>query len=120
MHNANMGALLERIAIDIMRPLPESHKGSKYVLIICDFFKWTEALLHDQGAPSVANIHLVVLATVSNKSSRILLLFFSYLRQEHQRLARGCVTKFPHFPPDFYFKKDEKRKEGHQRHELIS
>ena len=49
MQNADMGAPLERIAIDIMCPLPESHKGSKYVLIICDFFKWTEALLHDQG-----------------------------------------------------------------------
>ena len=58
MQHANVGAPLERIAIDITGPLPESHKGNKYILVICDYFtKWTEAFpIPDQEATTVADI----------------------------------------------------------------
>ena len=39
-----VGAPMERIALDILGPLPESHDGNKYILVIGDFFsKWTDA-----------------------------------------------------------------------------
>ena len=35
---------LQRVAMDIMGPLPETPRGNKYVLVIADYFtKWTEA-----------------------------------------------------------------------------
>jgi hypothetical protein len=41
---------MERVAIDILGPLPMSKNGNKYVLVISDLFtKWT-----DQEAKTVA------------------------------------------------------------------
>ena len=38
------GAPMERIALDILGPLPESHRGNKHVLVVGDYFtKWMEA-----------------------------------------------------------------------------
>lgn len=38
------GSPLERIATDIMGPLPETERGNKYILVVADYFtKWTEA-----------------------------------------------------------------------------
>ena len=37
-------APMERIQIDVMGPLPQTHRGNKYILVVCDCFtKWTEA-----------------------------------------------------------------------------
>lgn len=48
---------MERVALDIMGPLPLSDKGNRYLLVIEDnFTKWTEAVpLPDQEAITVAN-----------------------------------------------------------------
>lgn len=35
----NVGAPLERIALDIMGPLPQTQKGHKYILAITDYFR---------------------------------------------------------------------------------
>ena len=38
------GAPLEKIAMDILGPLPKSNRGNYYILVISDYFsKWTEA-----------------------------------------------------------------------------
>jgi hypothetical protein len=45
MHQYNVGAPFERIAIDITGPFPESESGNRYLLVAVDFFtKWSEAL----------------------------------------------------------------------------
>ena len=39
-----VGAPMERIALDILGPLPETHDGNRYVLVVGDYFsKWTDA-----------------------------------------------------------------------------
>ncbi|UYV66979.1 K02A2.6-like, partial [Cordylochernes scorpioides] len=52
----NVGAPFERIAIDIMGPLPRSDKGNRYIQVAMDYFtKWPEAFpLADQEAETVA------------------------------------------------------------------
>jgi len=52
----NVGAPFERIAMDILGPLPRTDKGSRYILVIMDYFtKWPEALpIPDQEAATVA------------------------------------------------------------------
>ena len=51
-----VGAPLERVAMDILGPLPETEKGNIYILVIGDYFtKWMEAHpLPDQKAETVA------------------------------------------------------------------
>lgn len=53
----NVGAQFERIALDILGPLPMTTAGNKYVLVISDYFtKWPEAAaLPDQTAETVSN-----------------------------------------------------------------
>ena len=34
----NVGAPMERMAVDVLGPLPESEHGNKYLLIIADYF----------------------------------------------------------------------------------
>ena len=50
------GALMDRIQIDVLGPLPESTSGNKYVLVIIDqFSKWVQAYaLPHQGSELVA------------------------------------------------------------------
>ena len=53
-----VGAPLERLAIDVLDPLPVSEKGNKYLLIVADYFtKWVEAYpLENQRAEVVAEV----------------------------------------------------------------
>ena len=52
------GSPMERIATNIMGPLPQSEEGNKYILVIADYFtKWTEAFpLKNIEAQTVAKV----------------------------------------------------------------
>lgn len=53
-----VGAPLERIALDILGPLPKTTRGNKYILVISDYFtRWVEAFsMPDQETGTVAKI----------------------------------------------------------------
>lgn len=53
-----VGAPIERVAMDILGPLPETDNGNKYVLVVGDYFtKWIESYpLPDQEAETVARV----------------------------------------------------------------
>lgn len=62
-HKAHMktyivGVPMERVAMDILGPLPVTDRGNKYILCIADYFtKWTEAFpLPNQEAETVARV----------------------------------------------------------------
>ncbi len=52
-----VGGPLERIAIDVLGPLTETHKGNVYILVVGDYWtKWMEAYpIPDQQAETVAS-----------------------------------------------------------------
>ena len=52
-----VGAPLERVALDVLGPLPVTHNGNQYVLVIGDYFsKWIEAYgIPNQQAETVAD-----------------------------------------------------------------
>ena len=56
MKQYNVGVPMERIAIDVMGPLPCTEDGNKYILVVGDYFtKWTEAYaIPNQEATTVA------------------------------------------------------------------
>jgi hypothetical protein len=56
MHQYNIEALFERIAIDVPGPFPPSDQGSRYHLIVMDYFmKWPEVYaIPNQEASKVA------------------------------------------------------------------
>lgn len=58
MSQYNVGAPFERIAIDVLGPLPTSEAGNKYLLLVADYFtKWPEAYaLPNQEATTVAEV----------------------------------------------------------------
>ena len=58
MKTYNVGAPMERIAIDVMGPLPTTDRDNKYILVISDYFtKWTESYpMPNQEAVTVANV----------------------------------------------------------------
>jgi len=51
-----VGAPLERVAMDILGPLPCTHQGKKYILVVMDYFtKWPDTYaLPNQEAGVVA------------------------------------------------------------------
>ena len=53
-----VGAPLERVAVDIMGPLPKTENGNEYILVLTDYFtKWTEAYpLVNHTAQTVADV----------------------------------------------------------------
>ena len=53
-----VGCPLERVAIDILGPLPKTKRGNTYVIVVGDYFtKWTEAFaIPDQEAATVARV----------------------------------------------------------------
>ena len=58
MQKYNVGLPLERVAMDILGPLPQTNSGNKYVLVVSDYFtKWTEAYaIPNQEAMTVAKV----------------------------------------------------------------
>ena len=57
MKTYNVGAPLERMAVDLLGPLPESKSGNKYIMCVGDYFtKWVTAIpLPNQEAKTVAD-----------------------------------------------------------------
>ena len=47
---------MERVAVDILGPLPLTERGNRYILVLCDCFtKWTEAYpIPDQESLTIA------------------------------------------------------------------
>ena len=58
MKTYNVGAPLERVALDVLGPLPESEQGNRYILVIADYFtKSTESYpMPNQEATTVAKL----------------------------------------------------------------
>lgn len=58
MGTVRVGALMERVALDIMGPLNETERSNRYVLVIQDYFtKWVETfLLSNDQTVTVAEI----------------------------------------------------------------
>ena len=81
----NVGAPLERVALDILGPLPHSDRGNKYIVIIGDYFsKWTEAYeIPNQEATTVARV--LVKEFVAH---------FGILKQIHSDKGRNLSQKF--------------------------
>ena len=52
-----VGAPMERVALDVVGPLPVTDRGNKYILVVGDYLsKWTEAYpIPDQTATTVAD-----------------------------------------------------------------
>lgn len=92
---------MERVAVDILGPLPLTRKGNKYVLVMVDCFtKWTEAVaLPDQEATTIARafvdtivchfgaplqIHSDQGRILNLNSSRKCAVFFKFRKQEQQ------------------------------------
>ena len=52
-----VGAPMERIAMDILGPLPMTPRSNRYVLVVSDYFtKWTEAYAQpNQEATTIAD-----------------------------------------------------------------
>ena len=53
-----VGAPMQRVALDILGPLPETERGNKYVLVVGDYFsKWIEAYpVPDERAETVDSV----------------------------------------------------------------
>ena len=56
MQSYTVGCPMERVALDILGPLPRTSRGNVYILVVADYFtRWTEAyLMRNQEAVTVA------------------------------------------------------------------
>ena len=56
-----VGSPMERIALDVLGPLPLTESGNKYIVVIADYFtKWVEALpIPDQEATTIAELLII-------------------------------------------------------------
>ena len=79
-----VGEPLERIAIDILGPLPISEDGNKYIMIVVDYFtKWAESYaIPNQEA-----------STVANKLVQEFISRFGTVRQIHTDQGRNFESK---------------------------
>lgn len=99
----NVGAPFERIALDILGPLPRTKQGNKYLRITEGYFsKWLDAIpLRNQEAPTIAkklverivSIFGVPLSIHSDQVRTLSLMFFvnfvNYLELQ-KRLRPHC------------------------------
>ena len=62
----NVGAPMERWAIDVLGPLPRSNSGNLYLLVVGDYFtKWIDAIpIRDQKANTVAKKFVERIVTI--------------------------------------------------------
>jgi transposase InsO family protein len=123
MHQYNVGAPFERVAIDIAGPFPQSDRGNRYLLIAIDYFtKWPEVYpIPNQEALTVADALVtnifcrfgVPRELYSDKGSN----FESQLMQEVlQRLVVGKTRTTPLRPQsDGMVERYVKTVEEHQR-----
>ena len=57
MKHLAVGAPLERVALDVLGPLPQRESGNRFILVVGDYFsKWMEVYpIRDQSAETVAD-----------------------------------------------------------------
>lgn len=55
--SSTTGYPMERVAVDVVGPLPKTRNGNRFILVVCDYFtKWPEAYpIPDHKAVTVAN-----------------------------------------------------------------
>ncbi|KAK3735802.1 hypothetical protein QZH41_007422 [Actinostola sp. cb2023] len=81
MKRYNVGAPLERVALDVLGPLPESESSNKYIMVVADYFsKWTEAY-------AIPNQEAVAKRVVDEFVSR-----FGVPRQLHSDQGRNFIS----------------------------
>ena len=56
LQTSHAGYPMERVALDVLGPLPTTGRGNRYILVVSDYFtKWPEAFaIEDHKAPTVA------------------------------------------------------------------
>lgn len=61
----------DRAAVDIVGPLPQTHDGSKYIIVFCDYLTtWPEALaLPDTKADRIARVFVEEVNCLPSRSS---------------------------------------------------
>ena len=54
-----VGAPMDRVAVDVLGPFPRTPRGNRFVLVAMDYFtNWPEAFaVPDQEAPTVCEVH---------------------------------------------------------------
>ncbi len=48
MQSYHVGMPMERVALDILGPLPETLRGNKYVLVVTDYFTRWQRHIHSE------------------------------------------------------------------------
>ena len=84
------GYPMERIATDILGPLPETDEGNRYILVVSDYFtKCVEAFaIPDQKAETVAS------CLISEVISRFGVPNYIHSDQGKDNLKVNCIRKY--------------------------